>query len=92
MQVRKIPKDERRDRKYEQWIRSHPCHLCGTSGTECHHVGDGIHTARRLPYAMVPLCRSCHQRAHKQPAIFKLKLREDAKEYQERYKLLVERK
>ena len=53
-----------RNKKYLEFIRSHPCIICGNPETDAHHIrrqeyGSGTGT-KPHDYVTVPLCRYCH--------------------------------
>lgn len=61
-----------RSKKYLAYIRTKPCVYCGLSPAEPHHlhVFNEKHTRRWADICnTVPLCRSCHNEIHKNPAL-----------------------
>lgn len=47
--------------KYEKWIKTKPCLVCGREGVDPHHHWH----CRRNDYLCVPLCREHHTEYHK---------------------------
>jgi len=55
-----------RSKKYLDFIRRHPCLICGNPNTVAHHESLGRNAMGSKPpdSHAVPLCNECHQRRH----------------------------
>ena len=69
MDVIPIPKPRKpiRDRKYLEWVASHPCLVCGGPAGQAHHVRFG-HAAgmgtKPDDLRVIPVCAKCHDKIH----------------------------
>jgi len=55
-----------RSKEYLQFVRRHPCLICGNPNTIAHHESLGRNAMGSKPpdSHAVPLCNECHQRRH----------------------------
>ncbi len=54
-----------RDKYYLQYIREHPCHVCGYYLTIAAHTRTGGERIKCSDYLTMPLCVNCHEQQHK---------------------------
>ena len=84
-----FPKDNpERNKKYREWVRTHPCLACGVSDEtiadhHIHKLGKGIKCS---DYETVPVCYDHHQEVEKSREDFERKYSIDLKEEAERLK------
>ena len=57
-------KSLKRDERYLNFIRSHPCCICGAKPVDVNHVGTGGIGIKTSDYYTVPLCRMHHGEYH----------------------------
>ncbi len=57
-----------RCRAYLDWVKGLPCALCNATGVDPHHiigVGHGVMGSKAADWAVMPLCRQCHDWMHR---------------------------
>lgn len=63
-----------RNRNYLDWVKEQPCVLCGAPADDPHHLkGIGHMSGAGLTapdWAVIPVCRGCHNRFHDEPALW----------------------
>ena len=69
MNVEPIPKPRKsiKDRKYLEWVASHPCLVCGGPAGQAHHVRFGQAAGMGTKpddYRSIPVCAKCHDKIH----------------------------
>lgn len=60
--------------KYEKFVRSLPCCMCGDESATVHHLKGVGHMsgvgAKAPSYASMPLCKKCHDIMHRNPGLW----------------------
>ena len=57
-------------KSYLEFIKAHPCIICGSRGVDAHHF-PRTRGAGGKDFHRIPLCRKCHTLYHKDPFDFK---------------------
>ncbi len=55
-----------RNRAYLDWVKTLPCCHCGAPADDPHHIkGLMLGTVKAPDFAVMPLCRGCHNEVHR---------------------------
>jgi len=74
IQSSQILSDGQNEVEYEKWIKKQPCAICRNHPVDPHHLigidKNGAVGSKAPWYALMPLCRECHNKLHDEPFIW----------------------
>jgi len=65
-----IKKQRWRSKVYTAWVKTLPCAICEAPADDAHHLMGhlaGIMGSKAPDWAVIPVCRTCHEMCHRLP-------------------------